>query len=429
MRKENVIKSVIVCSLVMSLTVGCGYVSAYPRMAAKVKNITDIYYDNAGILALNNEDGREFTDHKQAHVEMVAKKSSEMADAIVAAVKKGGLGNSTGSERVAFCENIDKKLLEGAALSHDTGMSGDGYALNPLMNEEGKQLKDEFGRKMFEKDENGKYVVHPEDNSDFNEVRNNHSLNSAINVLKNREGFIEAGFTSDEVDKIAAECMAHSKSGSGVSDLNRRSDWSDSFDRIDATVDAYNMDHPEEQISFNRSVIEDDDEVFGSMVSESLALRIADVSRDSGPDAEALSGEIVHVDRDTLNNQAGSIEGELENAVITIGEKGDSVESLKSRQVHAGEQNIIDNHAHVNSEGRVTHEITVNDGASAPKCTQEAINDHLGEFLCASDEIFDVEIVFKKACDDFAEESYEEFRDIAAGIYENVNIHYPWDKE
>ena len=59
-------------------------------------------------------------------------------------------------------------------MSHDTGMSGDGYALTPLMGEYGKQLKDEFGRKMYERDENGSYVIHPENNSDFNEIRFRH---------------------------------------------------------------------------------------------------------------------------------------------------------------------------------------------------------------------------------------------------------------
>lgn len=428
MTKKRLFGLAIVFSLVISLLAGCGYISAYPRMAKKVRNATDVYYDNAGTLALNNADGRAFTDHKQAHAEMVAKKTSEVADAVVAAIKRGGLSNSIGDEKIAFGSNINRKLLEAAALSHDTGMSGSGYALSPLMGDNGKQLKDEFKRKMYEKGEDGKYIVHPEDNVNFSEVRENHSLNSAINVLKARSEYIKAGFTDNDVDRIAAECMAHSKSGSGVSDLNRRYDWSDSFDRIDAIVDAYNADHPEATITFNRSVIEEDDDVFSSVVSETLALRIGDVSRDSWPDAEALSGEIVHVDRATLNNSAGSVEGELENALITIGDKGDTVDSLKSRQVHAGEQNIIDNRTYANSAGRLTHKITVNDGSSAPKCTQDSISDHLEEFLCIGDEKFDVEIVFKSGCDDFAKESYEEFRDIAAGEFENITIHYPWDK-
>lgn len=74
------------------------------------------------------------------------------------------------------------------------------------------------------------------------------------------------------MDKIAAECMAHSKSGSGVSEITRRSDWSDCFDRIDAMVMAYNADHPDTPIFFNRSAIENNDAVFTSMIFESFAL-------------------------------------------------------------------------------------------------------------------------------------------------------------
>ena len=422
------LKPAVMLAVVILLLNGCGYCSMHPRMVKTVKNITNTYYDNSGVLARNNEVARPFTDHKQGHVEMVSKKSLEVTKAVVKAVKAGSFGKGSGDGRIAFSSNVDKKQLEAAALSHDTGMAGGGYALSPLIGENGKQLKDDFGRKMFEKDENGKYLVHPEDNSNFGEVRDNHSLNSAINVLANRDEYIRAGFSSGQVDVIASECMAHSKSGSGVSDMNRKSDWSDSFDRIEATVDAYNEDHQNAQIFFDRNVIEGNDEVFASMVSEAFAIRIGDVSRDSWPDAEAQSGEIVHVDRSTINDQAGSIEGEIENVVITIGDKGDLVEDPKSKQVHVGEQNIIENHTYVNSDGKITHEIKINDGVSAPACTQESINDHLGEFKCIPDEVFDVKIVFKKDCNDFAKESYEQFRDICAGEYENIDIYYPWDK-
>ncbi len=407
---------------------GCGYRSEYPKTANAIRKLTDVMYDNAGVLARNSEAGRAFTDHKQAHVEMVSVKSLEVADAVTKAVHGGTFGQNGGDGRIAFSENIDRRRLEGAALSHDTGMAGGGYALSPLMGENGKQLKDDLGRKMFEKDENGKYLIHSEDNSNFDEVRDNHSLNSAINVLINREEYVKAGFSNEDVDIIASECMAHSKSGSGVSDLNRKSDWSDSYDRIEATVSAYNADHPNAQIYFDRNVIEGDDTVFASMVSESFAVRIGDVSRDSWPDAEALSGEKVHVDRSTINDRAGSVEGEIENIVITIGDEGDLVEAAKSKQVHAGEQNIINNRTYVGADGRLVHEITVNEGSSAPACTQESINDHLGEFLCIPDETFVVSIVFKKDCDEFAKESYEQFRDVTAGEYDNIEIMYSWDK-
>ena len=392
-------------------------------------SITQPYYQQSGELAKNSEIGRVFTDHKEKHIKMVVEKSLETGEAIRSAVEGGYSGNNSGENRVSFGSDIDKTTLEGAALSHDTGMSGNGYALKPLTDENGKQLKDENGKKMYEKTDDGSYAVYPESNSDFNEVRDNHSLNSALNVLVNRELYKEAGYSDEQIDKIAAECMAHSKSSSGVSDLNSREDWSDCFDRIDSAVDVYNYDHPNAQISFVRSNLESDPDVLGLLASETLALRIGDVSRDSFADAEAQSGESVHVDRSSLNNHAGSITGELENASITVGENNDRVMSEKSRQVHAGEQNIVENHTYSGTDRMLAHVITVADGSSAPKCTQEAIGDHLGEFTSAKDGEFDVIIKFIEPCDDFARNSYEKFRDDSAAQYPNVDIYFPWDEE
>lgn len=405
------------------------YESENPETADKVRDIIKPYYDNAQDLAKNDPMGRAFTDHNEDHVEMVAEKSLEAGDAIKESVEKGGMGGEQKEGHIAFSSDVDKKTLEGAALSHDTGMSGDGYALTPAMSEDGKQLKDENGKKMYEKDSDGNYVIHLEDNGNFNEVRENHSLNSAINVLENRDQYKDAGYTDEQVDKMAAECMAHSKSSSGVGDLNSKEDWSDCFDRIDSTVDAYNKDHHDSPISFDRTAFESDDSKLGSLASETLALRVGDVSRDSFPGTESQSGEAVNVDRSTIDNHGGSVESELKNADITIGENGDQIDNLKSRQVHTGEQNISDNDTFTNENGGLTHEITVADGASAPKCTQEALGDHLGELASAKDENFDVDIKFNEPCDDFAKETYEKFRDEAMDSYPNVTINYPWDKE
>lgn len=405
------------------------YESENPETADKVRDITSSYYDQAGELARNNEMGRAFTDHKEDHVEMVADKSLEAGDAIKGAVENGNLGNNAGEDRVSFSSDIDKKTLEGAALSHDTGMSGNGYALTPAIGEDGKQMKDENGKKMYEKDGDGNYVIHPETNSNFNEVRENHSLNSAINVLSNRDQYKDAGYSDEQVDKMAAECMAHSKSSSGVADLNSKEDWSDCFDRIDSTVDAYNKDHPDSQISFNRSNFEGDNDKLGSLASETLALRVGDVSRDSFAGAEAQSGECVHVDRSTIDNHAGSVEGELKNADITIGENREPIDNMKSRQVHAGEQNISDNHTFVGDNGNLTHEITVADGSSAPKCTQAALGDHIGELASAKDEKFDVYIKFNKECDNDSIKSYDQFDSKMYDKYgDQIIIHYPWDE-
>lgn len=290
-------------------------------------------------------------------------------------------------------------------------MSGNGYAL------EGKN-------------ENGVYGVHKENNADFNEVRSNHSLNSALNVLENREKYNRLGYSDEQVDKMAVECMAHSKSSSGVQDLGSKKQWEDCFDRMDAAVDAYNKDHPESQISFDRNRFESDDEKLGALSSETLALRVGDVSRDSFAGAEAQSGEKVYVDRESINNYGGTEEKELENANITIGENGDSIDNPKSRQVHVGEQNIVENHTYLGDDSRVVHEITIDDGSSAPACTQTAIKDHLGEFATAKGEQFEMDIKFNEPCNDFAQKKYNEFRDKIESDdnYANIQINYPWDR-
>ena len=80
----------------------------------------------------------------------------------------------------------------------------------------------------------------------------------------------------------------------------------------------------------------------------------------------------------------------------------------------------------------MTHEITVADGCSAPRCTQQAVDDHLGEFYSARDEWFRIRIVFERfdAEDaDFFRDSWEDFRVQAAQDYPTIAIGYPWDGE
>ena len=80
----------------------------------------------------------------------------------------------------------------------------------------------------------------------------------------------------------------------------------------------------------------------------------------------------------------------------------------------------------------MTHEITVEDGCSAPRCTQQAVDDHLGEFFSARDGHFIVRILFRRFEDDaegFFLDSWEDFRIQAANDYGNIEIQYPWDEE
>ena len=381
-----------------------------------VKEITKPYYDDARELAKKSEMGANFTDHTEDHVEQVAEKSLETADALEQAIEKGKFQRkSDDPDHIAFAGNIDKSALEGAALSHDTGMRGDGYAV--------ETYEDENGNIQFKKDADGNILVSKEDNQDFDQVRNNHSLNSAINILTDREKYKELGYSDEQVDMMAAECMAHSKSKSGVQDLNNKKDWDKCFNCMDAVIKQYNADHPDANISFDRSRFENNDEKFGQLATSTLALRVGDVSRDSGPNAISQSGDAVHVNRKTINDSAGTAAGEVKNADIKLGDQDMTNEF--SRKVHAGEQNIVKNHTNCKDDGSVCHEITVADGNSAPKCTEKAIEDHVKEFASCSGGEFTVEVKFDKIPEDTT--SYEAFKEEMAGKYDNVEIVYPWD--
>ena len=160
------------------------------------------FYQEAELLAKKSEDGRAYTDHNRDHVFMVAEKTNEASDAL----KKDTtikLVNPIG--HIAIRANVEKTTLLGASLSHDTGMAGNGYAL---------LYKIIGGHKEYSKGRDGKYIIRVEDNTNFGEVRANHTLNSALNILQNRIVFNAAGYTDQQIDKMAVECMAHSKSNS-----------------------------------------------------------------------------------------------------------------------------------------------------------------------------------------------------------------------
>lgn len=431
LKNGRIVSLALVLALLAAALGGAGAEGADPMAA--VRALAWPYYEAAVKVAQDSPElGRGFTDHKTCHAEMVAVKALEAGRAIVQAVERGALGGEAAQDRVAFNGQIDLMALEGAALFHDTGMCGGGYAMVDDLDKDGNPERDASGRTVYLRDTSGLYEMVNEDNTDFSQVRVYHSLNSGIYVLANREGLRDAGFTDLQVDRMAAACMAHSKSNSGVRDLNSRADWADCFDRLDAGTAAWNLDHPDAPISFDRTPFEADEALLGALASETLALRVGDVSRDSGPDAEVQTGERVRVDRNTLNSYGGSIAAELEGAVITIGAENDAVLNEKTRQVHAGEQNIVENHTCVDGDGVLTHEITVADGCSAPRCTQQAVDDHLGEFYSAKDGRFAVRVLFRSFEDDadgFFRDSWEDFRVQAANDYSNIEIRYPWDGE
>lgn len=381
------------------------------------KELTKQDYEEARDTAQKRPDGLgNYTDHTEAHVEQVADKSREAANSIETSIDKGGFidedtyaKNRDDPNRVNFEGGVDKKTLESAAISHDTGMKEGGFVLD----KEGNIVRDENG--------NAKKA----ETSD--EIRKNHSLNSAVNLLEKREEYEKMGVDADEA---AALCMAHSKSSSGVKDLNSKEDWSKCFDRIDSAVEEYNKDKPDDQkISFDRTKFENDDSRLGQLSTSTLALRVGDVSRDSGEDAISQGGGDIHVDKATVNSEANNASEEVKNADVHNSETG-AVESEKSKIAHVGEQNICDNHTTTGENGELVHEITVADGDYAPNCTFEAIKDHAGECETAPDENIEIDVKFKGEVSEKTQDKYNEMRENYYDSSSNpVTINYPWDND
>ena len=422
MRKR--IASRICCILLLVLMVGCAAADPSAEMMDAVRAITAPYYDAAQSVAMNSPHlGRFFTDHRTAHAEMVMVKSLEVGRALQGAAAMGALRGEAADGRVALNGEIDFDALAGAALAHDTGMCGGGYALIETV--------DENGAAVLLRDEDGKYVLEPEDPDNFAQIRSYHSLTGALYVLTERDAYRAAGYTDLQIDRMAIAVAAHSKSTSGVRDLNSKANWADCFDRLDALVAAWNAEH-DDPIFFDRTPFESDDVLMGAVASETLALRVGDVSRDSGPGAIVQSGEVIVVKTDTVNSYGGSIEAEVENAVVVAGEEEAPVPDLKSRQIHVGEQNISFNRTFLEPDGTVAHEITVVNGCLGPRSTQQGVEDHLGEFCSARDEQFTVYVIFTSFEDNeegFFRNSWEEFRIRAAQDYPTIEIVYPWDEE
>lgn len=400
-----------------------------PEEADKVRELVYSHCEPAKDIANNatkdgtpdgekNDRGANFTDHNQAHIEQVLEKTTESLDAFVKAINNGKMENETAEGDVHFSSNVDYKVVQAAALSHDTGMSDNGYSMEkdgktPVMNAEGN------------------YVVQEQNPYDFDAVRNNHTANSALNVLSNREYYKEIGFSDEQIDEMAILCYSHSKSNSGIENLNDSSSWKKGFDRMDAFVDAYTKDHPGAEISYNREHLEGK---LDSLATEALALRTGDVARDSGPDAVAQGGNTVHVEKDTVGQNL-NYPAEVANAVVKNGDK--FITDDKGKQVHIGEQNIVENHTEFKND-TIIHTVTVNDGSYAPGCTTEAIKDHLGEFASAKNGQFVVSVEFDKPWNDATKEllnnwrkNIEEVPDEKTGklLCPNVDVRFPWDNK
>lgn len=325
------------------------------------RNIAAPYYAKAKERAKTFIEFWTYGDHGEHHAEVVAVKSQEAADA----VERAAFGNPSYS-------SIDRIELAVAAFMHDTGMDGGTF----------------------------------KDYTEGNSLRKDHSLNSAIHVLENRDAIAALGVNPD---MVAVDCMGHSKSCSGVRDLTSHEQWTDCFNRIDDAVELYNKKHPDNKIYFDKSswttgetftkpsekdskkiveVYVFNREALARTASTVSALRLGDANREESNYPYAQTGDKFEVDFDSYVSDAKDWKEEVKQAkVFMIDEHGKRTSFLTKgiddsgtqRMYRAGEGNLLMSCAYNPQTRNVREVFVVRYGKSFPLCTQACIEERLEE--------------------------------------------------
>ena len=317
------------------------------EISNQTREIAKSYYDVGMQKALEYPELRNYSDHGIHHAETVAIKSQKAAEAINQAI-----ANNPNNK---YYSSIDKVELQVAAYMHDTGMDGGIF----------KEYKD------------------------GNALRKDHSLNSAVHVLENREKIANLGV---DVDSVAVDCMAHSKSCSGVRDLTDFEQWITCFNRIDEAVAMYNAKYPENKIYFNKSKWIDGDIVnaasFAHTAALVSALRLGDANREAAQYPFTQSGARIEVDFDSYIPDAKTWQEEVKNANIILIDIEGNVTNLNDNSVDdkgydkmypTGEGNLSMDCVYNPRTGSIQEQFKILHAMSFPLSTQSCIEERLEE--------------------------------------------------
>lgn len=177
------------------------YVNEVEKSKEKLKTVSPLlvdFYEDAKDLGVKNDVFLGYEEHNFVHVTRVADTSVSVLEQLNKMINDGTLKDF---------KTIDSDIIYKAGLAHDLGMKDGGYSKYKLT-PDGNFMKDKDGNKILVKT----FEKIP-DNANGNVIRTNHSLNSAITVLQNKELF------GDDSEMIACLAFIHSKSTSGVKDI------------------------------------------------------------------------------------------------------------------------------------------------------------------------------------------------------------------
>ena len=254
---------------------------------------------------------------------------------------------------------------------------------------------------------------------DGGNIRKNHPMTSAIHVLENRDSIAKDGGNPDQV---AALSLLHSKSCSGVIDLNDDVQIQGAFDKLLNEVDEYNTTH-DEQIEFNPKMIDVDKFKYNA-----TALRLGDSFGHDSSESKTQSGGFMDITYDTI--KAGPTEvwdsngwkDEIVGASITYHAPSgvseiidDSFEKTHgsngfTRMYQFGEGNIAEMGSRIGDGGEYNSYFNVN-SSKAPNCTIRCIKERLDEVRTTDRLLKDhsADINLPEGCDEKTVKLYESF--------------------
>lgn len=291
----------------------------------EIKNQVAPTYENGAKIAERVDEFSTYKEHHEidgGHIGKVHEKSLQAADVLEEAFEQNSYDG-------IYSDTIDRKALEMMALYHDTGMDGNVSAetfdqakqdyLNKLGVREAyieKQIKEAAaeGKEMTYDEANAKF----ESKAFESQFRKEHSFQSAIHVLRDRD-FIES--QGADADKVALGCLAHSKSNSGVQNLADESNWNDAINRLQNAVIEFNNTHPDEQIIFSDSFLRKTDGTFdqeslAEMRSEALCLRIGDANGHDSGSHTSQNGKEIRFDLNAWKEVQDNLPEDLESKII-----------------------------------------------------------------------------------------------------------------
>lgn len=243
-----------------------------PAECREIKEQVRVSYENGRRIAGLIPDFTYYKEHhrlENGHIEKVLHKTRQAAaplERLFAANDYNGL----------YTAALDRRTLEMMALYHDTGMDGN----------------IEFSEYQIARERYLSQVAHTAQSFE-RQFRKNHSIQSAIHVLRDR-AFIEGKQVN--ADETALGCLLHSKSCSGVTNLADPREWENAIARLQAAVSAFLDTHPGSRIYFDDSFLRAADgslsqKKLAVMRTESLCLRIGDANGHDSSSRLSQSGK------------------------------------------------------------------------------------------------------------------------------------------